>query len=57
MAQLFKTPKMPKIEPPTPLPDEQQLTAARRKRVAKETKGSGVQSTILTAGGAETMGS
>lgn len=56
MSGLFKTPKMPAIEPPTPLPDEAQTTAARRKRVATETKSSGSQSTILSAGGRETLG-
>lgn len=53
---LFSTPKMPAIEAPTPLPDEAQITAARRKRVATETKSSGAQSTILSAGGRETLG-
>jgi len=56
MTSLFKTPKPPKIEPPTPLPDEAQATAARRKRVATEVAGAGAQSTILTAGGRETLG-
>lgn len=55
MASLFKTPKMPAIKPPTPLPDEEQMTAARKRRVAKETKGAGVQSTVLS-GKSETLG-
>lgn len=53
---LFSTPKMPKIEDPTPLPDEQQTTAARKRGVAKATKSSGFASTILSAGGRETLG-
>ena len=57
MSGLLSSPKMPKIEAPTPLPDEAQTTAARKRRVAKETKGNGVQGTILTAGGKETLGS
>ena len=55
MSSLFAKPKMPEIEPPTPMPDEQQTTAARRRRVAQETnKGAG--QTILSAGGRETLG-
>lgn len=53
---LFSTPKMPAVETPTPMPDEAQTTAARRKRVATETKLAGAQSTILSAGGRETLG-
>lgn len=56
MASLFKTAKMPAIEAPTPLPDQDQLTAARRKRLATETKSAGASSTILTAGSRETLG-
>ncbi len=56
MAKLFSTPKMPAIEPPAPMPDEAQATQSRRKRVATETKSSGAQSTILSAGGRETLG-
>lgn len=56
MASLFKAPKMPVIEPPTPLPDEDQLTAARRRRVAQETANAGAGSTILSVGGRETLG-
>lgn len=53
---LFKTPKMPKIEPPTPLPDEEATTAARRRRIASEVRTGGAASTSLTAGGRETLG-
>jgi hypothetical protein len=56
LAKLFSTPKMPAIEPPTPLPDEAATTAARRRRIATETKTAGAQSTILSAGGRETLG-
>ncbi len=56
MSGLFSKPKMPKIEDPTPLPDEEQSTAARRRGVAKESKKSGFASTILSAGGRETLG-
>ena len=55
MTKLFKTAKMPEIEPPTPLPDEAQATAARRRRVAKEVAGV-AGTTILSAGGRETLG-
>lgn len=56
MSKLFKTPALPAVEPPAPLPDEQQTEQARRRRIATETKSSGVQSTLLTAGGRETLG-
>lgn len=56
MSGLFSKPKMPAIEPPTPLPDEQQTATARRRGVAKESKKSGFASTILSAGGRETLG-
>lgn len=53
---LFKTPKLPEIKPPTPLPDEKELTAARRRRIAKERGSSGSLSTVLSGGGKETLG-
>ncbi len=58
MSKLFKTPDMPKIEPPTPtpLPDQAQADKAKRRLVAKEQAGSGSQSTILSTGGRETLG-
>lgn len=56
MANMFKSPKMPAIEPPTPMPDEKQTTDARRRRVATEAAGKGAASTILSAGGRETLG-
>lgn len=56
MSGLFSKPKLPPIEPPTPLPDDKQLTAARKKAVASATKGSGYQSTLLAGGGSETLG-
>lgn len=58
MANLFSGPKMPKVEKPKPMPDEddEQITRARRRRVAKETQSSGTQSTLLSSGGRETLG-
>jgi hypothetical protein len=56
MANLFSKPKMPKVEPPTPLPDEKQLTAARKRVVASEVASGGRQSTYLTSAGRETLG-
>ena len=56
MASLFSKPKTPAIQPPTPLPDEQQLSRARKRTVSQAAKGSGYQSTILSTGGAETLG-
>lgn len=56
MGQLFKTPKMPKIEPPTPLPDQKQITDSRRRRISKEQSGASVSSTILSSGGREKLG-
>lgn len=55
MSGLFK-PKQPTVEAPVPMADEAEATKARRRRVAKEVKGTGVQSTILSAGGRETLG-
>ena len=56
MTNLFK-PKLPTPEPPTPLPDEEQLGKARKREVRKATQSGGYQSTILsTAGGKETLG-
>ena len=56
MGGLFSKPKMPKVEPPTPLPDEDAQSDARRRRVAKEVNTSGKGSTNLTSGGRETLG-
>lgn len=60
MGGLFRsrTPKLPKIEPakPIPVPDDEQIQASRRRLIAKEQRGSGVQSTILSSGGRETLG-
>lgn len=56
MAKLFKTPKMPVIESPAPLPDQAEIAKARRRTIATETAKGGTQSTILSAGGRETLG-
>lgn len=56
MGGLFK-PKVPKVEDPTPLPDEVQQASARRRGVAEATNAKGFQSTILSTGGKETLGS
>lgn len=57
MTALFSKPKLPAIEPATPLPDEDQTMEARKRRLQKETTTGGYQSTILsTAGGKETLG-
>jgi hypothetical protein len=58
MSGLFKTPKMPEVAKPTPMPDPQDpvAIAARRRAVAKETATQGVTSTVLSAGGRETLG-
>lgn len=58
MGGLFGGPKIPtpKIEPPTPLPDEDALTAARKRTVARVTKSSGAASTNLVGSGRETLG-
>lgn len=59
MAKLFmgKT-AVPKVEDPKPLPDanDPAVVRARRRRVAAEVKGTGVQSTILSTGARETLG-
>lgn len=56
MATLFKSPKIPDPEPPAPLPDEDEIMRATRRQVARQQRGSGVQSTILSTGGRETLG-
>jgi len=56
MSGLFSKPKMPAIEPPTPLPDDKQLTSARKRAIAKESKSQGSQSNYLTGAGRETLG-
>lgn len=50
--------KPPKLPPPKPMPDmdDPQIQDARRRRVAKEVRRSGSQSTILSDGGKETLG-
>ena len=56
MTSLFKTPKMPTIESPDPIPqaDDAAVEAARKKAIAGEQKKSSVQSNDL--GGRETLG-
>ena len=56
MSGLFSKPKLPKVEPPTPLPDEKQLTAARKRVVARDAKSGGAGATYLTGAGRETLG-
>ena len=58
MGGLFKTPKMPKIKEPTPLPeaDDEQLKRTKRKGIAQDSKTGGAESTILGGGGRETLG-
>ena len=57
MTTLFSRPKLPTPEPATPLPDDEQLSSARKKRLQKETTTGGYASTILsTAGSKETLG-
>lgn len=56
MSGLFSKPKLPKIEPPTPLPDEKALTAARKRTVAAESATQGASSTRLSGAGRETLG-
>lgn len=57
MGSLFSKPKLPTPEKPTPLPDEKQMTAARKRRMSEATTTSGYQSTILsTAGSKEKLG-
>lgn len=57
MSGLF-APKIaaPKVLPPTPMPDEALMDAARRRRIATESPKSGYTSTVLSAGGRETLG-
>jgi len=56
MANLFKRPKMPTIPDPAPLPDEASLRQIGRRTMAREQRGSGRQSTLLTSGGREKLG-
>ncbi len=58
MSGLFKTPAMPKVEDPTPLPDanDPRLKRTKRKAMAQDSQTDGVESTILGGGGRETLG-
>ena len=58
MADIFKTPKLPAVKKPAPMPDPDDPTAAaaRRKQIARGSKSSGYTSTLLTSGGRETLG-
>lgn len=50
------SPKTPKIEDPAPMPDDEGLQKARRRGIARERAKGGRESTLLTAGGRETLG-
>lgn len=52
---LFK-PKTPQVKDPAPMPDDDTLADAKRKRVAAETRKRGAASTILSEGGREKLG-
>lgn len=56
MSSLFSKPKMPEIPPPTPMPDEAVLRRIGRRTAADERQRGGRQSTLLTSGGRETLG-
>lgn len=56
MSAIFGKTKIPEPEDPTPLPDEEQATKARRRMLAKEAGSTGAKSTILSSGGRETLG-
>lgn len=56
MSGLFKTPKVPEIDDPLPIPDEEAQTDARQRRIRQEQQGSTVANTILSGGGKETLG-
>lgn len=51
MGGLVSKPKVPKPEEPAPLPDDRELDAARRRKIAAQTQRSGRLSTILSDSG------
>lgn len=55
-ASAMKSPKMPDVPKAAPMPQQDQLDAARRRTVQAQRSRSGVQSTILSGGGRETIG-
>ena len=58
MSGLFKSPEIPKVEPPKPIPqaDDKQVVQAKKRVIARASNSGGVKSTLLTAGGRETLG-
>lgn len=53
---LFSTPKLPDPAPATPLPNEEGIRDAERRRLAEQRRRGGERSTLLTGGGRETLG-
>jgi len=48
MSILGSNPKIPEIQPPTPVMDEEKLKMARKKNITKQRQRSGRTSTILS---------
>lgn len=51
MGSMFKKPKAPPLEKPTPLPDPMALQAAARRRGARRAQQPGAQTILTTLGG------
>lgn len=56
VASALRKPSMPGVPKPLPTPDEVEIAAARRRRIAAETRMSGVASTLLGGGSGGTLG-
>lgn len=57
MSGLFKSQKLPKPEPVAPLPDEEQIAKAKRRRISQETgRDTRASVTDLSGGKRETLG-
>ena len=57
MGGLFDKPKQPKVQPPPviPIPDDEEVRLAKKKEYANKRQ-SGRAGTIMSTGGAETLG-
>ena len=56
MSGMFKSPAIPEIKAAAPMPQDSELAAARKRKLAAESQTGGAASTLLSSGGRETLG-